>query len=64
MVEAVKWRLAREPFKGATRVPDTNPIRYMIRTNPWKAGMVPTLTILYRVTEFEVIIESLTIRDE
>ena len=64
MFEAVKWRIARDPFKGVTRVPDTNPIRYVIRTRPWKAGMVPALTVLYRVTEFEVTIESLAVKDE
>lgn len=64
MFDAVRWRLAHEPFKGATRVPNTNPICYMIRTKPWKAGMIPALTVLYRVTESEIIIESLAVREE
>lgn len=64
MFDAVKWRLAREPFKGATRVPDTIPIRYVIHTKPWKAGMVPALKILYRVSGNDVIIESLAIHND
>ena len=64
MFEAAKWRIAREPFRGATRVPDKKPMCYMIRTRPWKVGMVPSLTVLYRVTTSEVIIESLAVREE
>lgn len=61
--EGIKYRLAREPFKGATRVPNTKPIRYVIKTNPWKIGRVPSVSVVYRVNKQDVLIEALAIRD-
>ncbi len=62
--DGLYWRLARDPFVGATRVPDTKPILYLVKTPPWRPGGVPVLRLAYRVTQTEVIIERLATQDE
>lgn len=57
--DAVKWRLARNPFVNATRIPGSNPICYVIKTYAWRTGRVPMLRVLFRVTTNEVLIEGL-----
>ncbi len=64
MFEAIKWVLARNPLRGAKRVPNMNPIRYMIKTRPWKPGRVPSLTVVFHVNEHEVIISGLKVTEE
>jgi hypothetical protein len=63
--EGMKWALARNPIRGATRVLEGEVLLgYVMRTTFWKAGRVPSLMAVYNVTENEVIIEGFTIREE
>ncbi|BAV34947.1 hypothetical protein SCL_2670 [Sulfuricaulis limicola] len=65
MFEAIKWTLARNPLRGAVPISESEEIvGYVIKTLPWKIGRVPSLDILYKLTDNEVIIESLSIREE
>lgn len=65
MFEAIKWTLARNPLRGAVPISESEEIvAYVIRTIPWKVGGVPSLNVLYQVTNDEVIIESLAIREK
>lgn len=64
MFEAIKWTLARDPLRGAIPISESEEIvAYVIKTIPWKIGKVPSLTILYKVSDYEVVIESLAIRE-
>jgi hypothetical protein len=61
MMDAVRWTLARNPIRGAKKVTSGEIVGYFIKTIPYPAHLIPSLTILYRVNEHEVIIDSLAI---
>lgn len=65
MFDGIKWKLARNPVHQATKVLNGEVLLgYVLRTISWKAGRVPSLTVVYRVTEDEIFVEALTIREE
>ena len=63
--DGIKWALARNPIRGAVKVKEGETVLgYVIRTTAWKAGRVPSVTVTYQVTENEIIIEGIAIREE
>lgn len=50
------WRLARDPFSDAVKIPGTNPTVYLLKTSPNHAdlGFSFTLTLMYTVTDNEI----------
>ena len=61
--EQTTWRLARDPTLGIA-IPDTSPALYAIKTFPWRVGHVPSLTIIYGVTDHQIQIIRLRVGDE
>jgi hypothetical protein len=59
----VSWVLARNPMLGAL-IPGTNPQRYLLRTVPWPAGRVPSITVMYHLEDYLVCVDSTRIGDE
>lgn len=55
--EGLKWVLARDPFKG-TKVPDSNPTRYIAKLFSWAPGGVPIVTVMHRILDHEIVIEA------
>lgn len=55
VIDGLKWWLARKPMTGERQEDHI----YMIRTRPWFPMRVPSIRVLYRVTENEVVIEQL-----
>lgn len=53
---ALEWRIARQPELGYP-VPSSNPRRYLAKTIPFRFPVPLVLTIMYRYTESEVVIE-------
>lgn len=57
LYEGIKWKLSRNPT-GSTNVVDLGDGWYMAKTYSWAPGGLPSITVLYRVNDHEVIIES------
>jgi hypothetical protein len=54
--DTLLWRLARDPTCGMKQpVPGD---WYALKTLPWKAGNVPSITLLYQVTASTVTLRS------
>jgi hypothetical protein len=54
--QGLEWRLARQPELGYP-VPNSNPRRFLAKTIPYRFPVPLVLTVMYRYTESEVIIE-------
>lgn len=65
MFDGIKWALARNPIRGAVKIKSGETlIGYVIRTTSWRAGRVPSVTTTYRITENEIVIEGIAVREE
>lgn len=65
LFEGIKWMLARNPTYGASPVRHNEVIvGYVRRNKAWKGGRIPAITITYTVTDNEVTVEAITIREE
>ena len=54
--DAIRWKLARRP-KSGTMVPD-RPGYYLAKTVSWAPGGLAIVSVLYRITDSDIIIES------
>jgi hypothetical protein len=52
------WRLARDPLAEAFQLPGVEPPTYLIKSGDLTSYDLPSVTILYRVTEDEVLVIS------
>jgi hypothetical protein len=58
---SLEWRLARNPSIGE-QIPGWNPPRFLVKSINWKS--IPfRLTLLYRFTDEEVVIEFARVED-
>ena len=65
MFDGIKWALARNPIRGAVKIKSGETVLgYVVRTTSWKAGRVPSIVATYQITENEIIIEGVAIREE
>ena len=55
VLRALEWRIARQPEVGYP-VPGTNPKRYIVKSS-YRFPVPLALTLMYRYTETEVVIE-------
>lgn len=59
--DAVLWRLARDPRCGMKQPGPGE--WYALKTLPWKAGNVPSITLLYQVSEHAITLRSSKIEE-
>lgn len=57
LYEGIKWKLARSPTTAAN-VASLGNGWYMAKTCSWAPGGLPSITVLYKVGDHEVFIES------
>lgn len=54
--DALLWRLARDPHCGQKQLVPGE--WYALKTLPWKAGNVPSITLIYQIQGHAVVLQS------
>lgn len=62
LIDALKWRLARQPEIGV-QIPNTNPRKFILKSYNFQSSEIPVVIILYSYDDKNVYMESINFHD-